>query len=68
MKQCKDCAYWDQRRGSTPRSGRCRKITHRDWSYLPEGVLACTSDHEGYLSSLTTRDDFGCVLFEERKP
>lgn len=53
------------------RWGDCQRILHRQSQYASDwqpdaGDLAFLSDGSGYFASITTRAEFGCLLWEPK--
>ena len=61
MKHCETCRWWNNKDTCPPNYGWCKL---QDWA-LPELMteLAIIGDP----AALQTRNDFGCVLHEERE-
>lgn len=46
--------------------GECVRMRGPTWSEREEGTLAVAEDGSSYHSHVKTREDFGCVMFEEK--
>jgi hypothetical protein len=58
--RCGTCRWWDRERFLIP-WGTCQKISY-EWP--PENQVAAI-DGADYDTALSTREDFGCVLWEK---
>lgn len=70
---CETCQHWEQPSDLVhmawgdrwARWGTCNAIPHVDDATNDSRAVA--SDFEGYSATLRTRDDFGCVMWMERR-
>ena len=62
MGNCRDCKYWELRLRHFSGAGECNRVEHEGYN-----DLAFVLDGDGLGSSLHTRPDFGCILFEQRE-
>lgn len=61
MKHCETCKHWTTIVMHFGDDHACEKINQES-----RGTPAWTQDAEDYWSSLRTRADFGCVLWEQK--
>ena len=65
--RCGNCRFWGtgDERQQKEEYRTCQAIPHRDKGHPSQwDVPAFTSDASDYKSSITTADQFGCVLFQ----
>ena len=69
VNHCVTCAYWEGHPTGTPRTAECRILSVDENGYTPQGdnPVAYAGGQE-LPAWLSTRADFGCLLWTEKTP